>query len=80
MSMVQICKCKCKYICMDDDVICVTLSLFIIAPSAFVVFIVDLCMGMCVVYLSVPVFACICVFVCANVRCVSKRIVPGAYR
>lgn len=49
---------------MDDDVICVTLSLFIIAPSAFVVFIVDLCMGMCVVYLSVPVslvFVYLCV-------------------
>lgn len=69
----------------DDDVICcVTLSLFTIAPSAFVVFTLDLCMEIymcvCVVYLRVQGFACIGAFECANVRCVSKRFVFGNYR
>lgn len=68
----------------DDVICCVTLSLFTIAPSAFVVFILDLCMAIYVcafvVYLRVHGFACIGALVCANVRCVSKRIVPGDYR
>lgn len=69
----------------DDDVICcVTLSLFTIAPFAFVVFTLDLCMEIyvcvCVVYLRVQGCACMGAFECANVRCVSKRFVSGNYR